>query len=387
MPYILNCGKAVTPKGILPGASILVAGENIAGVSSQPIAESPAQVISLEKYTLLPGLIDLHLHGAWGHDTMDATREALNGMSQYLARHGVTSFLAATVTAGMDKILAAVENIAACREQGLQGARLLGAYIEGPYLNPENSGAHAKSCLKKLDSQEIEAILAKARGTVRVFALAPEMEKAFPVIQGLTSRGIKVALGHSSATYAETNRAIAKGASIAVHTFNGMTGLHHREPGIVGAVLTNHKLMAELIADGVHVAFPVIEILLKCKDQNDIILVSDCMRAGGLGDGEYTLGEMKVLVREGIARTEAGKLAGSALRLIRGVKNLVQKVNVPLAAAVNMASLNPARALGLADDLGSIAKGKEADLIAIDEDFNVVFTMIAGKIVWPGKQY
>jgi len=384
MHYILNTGKAVTPQGILPGASVLVAGENIAAVSTQQNASSSAQVISLEKYTLLPGLIELHIHGVCGHDTMDASREALNGMSQYLARQGVTSFLAATVTAGMDKILAAAENVANCREQGLQGARLLGAYIEGPYLNPKNSGAHSKDCLRELDSQEIEAILDKARGNVKVFALAPELEDAIPVIQRLTSQGLKVALGHSSATYSETNRAIENGASIAVHTFNGMSGLHHREPGIIGAVLNSGKIMAELIADGVHVAYPVIEILLKCKDKKDIILITDCMRAGGLGDGEYELGELKVRVKGGIARTKDGSLAGSTLRLIDGVKNLVQKVNVPLADAVNMASLNPARALGMDNNMCSIEEGKQADLIAIDNDFNVVFTMIAGKIIFQG---
>lgn len=384
MHYILNTGKAVTPQGILPGASVLVAGENIAAVSTQQNASSSAQVISLEKYTLLPGLIELHIHGVCGHDTMDASREALNGMSQYLARQGVTSFLAATVTAGMDNILAAAENVANCREQGLQGARLLGAYIEGPYLNPKNSGAHSKDCLRELDSQEIEAILDKARGNVKVFALAPELEDAIPVIQRLTSQGLKVALGHSSATYSETNRAIENGASIAVHTFNGMSGLHHREPGIIGAVLNSGKIMAELIADGVHVAYPVIEILLKCKDKKDIILITDCMRAGGLGDGEYELGELKVRVKGGIARTKDGSLAGSTLRLIDGVKNLVQKVNVPLADAVNMASLNPARALGMDNNMCSIEEGKQADLIAIDNDFNVVFTMIAGKIIFQG---
>ncbi|HCX79617.1 MAG TPA: N-acetylglucosamine-6-phosphate deacetylase [Firmicutes bacterium] len=382
MRYILNAGKAVTPRGILPGASIILSGEKIAEVRSRPTtAQGDAQVISLDKYTVLPGLIDLHIHGVNGHDTMDASFEALNGMSNYLARQGVTSFLAATVTAGMDKILGAVENIANCRQQGLHGARLLGAYIEGPYLNPENSGAHCKDCLRELDSLEIEAILAKAGGNVRVFALAPEKENAIPVIQGLTGRGIKVALGHSSATYGETNRAIETGASIAVHTFNGMGGLHHREPGIVGAVLNSGKIMAELIADGVHVAFPVIEILLKCKDKEDIILITDCMRAGGLGDGEYELGELKVRVKDGIARTKEGSLAGSTLRLIDGVKNLVQKVNVPLADAVHMASLNPARALGQSGRLGSIAEGKQADLIAIDDEFNVVFTMVGGKIV------
>lgn len=385
MNYLLNAGRVVTPNKVLPQTSIIVEGDRIAAVGPRP-AETAAHLISLEQYTVLPGLIDLHIHGANGYDTMDASYRALNEISKYLARHGVTSFQATTVTARMEKIFAAVENIAACRQQGLEGARLLGAYIEGPYINKKNKGAHSEEYIRELNMEEVEEIVARSRGAANVFILAPEKDHAAAVINYLTAQGIKVAIGHSSATYSEAIGAIENRASIAVHTFNAMAGLHHREPGIVGAVLTNDRIWAELIADGVHVAFPVIQIILKCKGKEDIILVTDCMQAGGLDDGEYELGELKVWVRKGIARTEDGSLAGSTLKLIDGVKNLVDKVNVPLADAVKMASLNPARAIGQADRLGSIEIGKQADLIAIDDDFNVVLTMIGGKIIYNGLE-
>lgn len=375
----IKAGKIVTADGILEHSGISVQGDSIEHIGA--VWDGSNNIISLDNYTVLPGLIDLHIHGVNGHDTMDATPAALNGMSRFLARHGVTSFLATTVTARMSKIIAAVENIAACTRQGLEGARLLGAYIEGPYINPQFKGAQPEEYIRDLDIAEVQEIISKSRDTVRVVALAPEKDNAGQVIRHLAAQGIKVALGHSNATYAETVRAIENGASQAVHTFNAMRGLHHREAGITGAVLNNDQIMAELIADGVHVDYPVIQILLRAKRKEDILLITDCMQAGGLVDGEYELGELKVQVRGGIARLGSGALAGSTLKLMDAVRNLVQRAGVSLPDAVNMASLNPARAMGAEDRLGSLEAGKQADIIAVDDDFNVVFTMIGGKVV------
>lgn len=380
MDYLIT-GKVIHASG-RSATAILINGDRISGIIPQEYAPASKRVIRLDNYTLLPGLIDLHIHGANGHDTMDATNKAIHGISRYLAKNGVTSFLATTVTARKEKVLAAVENVAQRVARGVDGAQLLGSYIEGPYINDEYKGAHPQEYIRNLDIQEIEEIIQQGRGTVRVFALAPEKANSPEVVEYLVKKGVKVALGHSNATYGETIRAIDAGASIAVHAFNGMRGLHHREPGILGAVLSRDEIMAELIADGIHVDTAVMKILLRCKSKYGIVLVTDCMQAGGLTDGEYKLGELKVTVQDSIARIDSGSLAGSTLRLIDGVKNMVQKVGVPLADAVQMASLNPARAIGMDRELGSLEHGKRADIIAIDDDFNVVFTMVAGSIVY-----
>lgn len=381
MNTVVKAGALLTPSGFVSNGLVAIAGDTIAGLQ-QPVAGST--VIDLSEYRVLPGLIDMHIHGAKGSDVMDGTPQAIATMSQWLARTGVTSFLGATVTADMARTRAALENIARCCLAELPGARLLGAYLEGPYIGVEHRGAHHQDYIRPARWEEIESLLAAGQGSVKVVALAPE--RAGAVVEKLTGRGIKVAMGHTNATYAEAMAAIEQGASIAVHIFNGMRGLHHREPGIVGAALTSPKVFAELIADGVHVAPAVMDIVKRCKGAGGVVLVSDCIRAGGLSDGEYTLGELDVTVTGGIARVKGSdSLAGSTLRLLDGVKNMVEMTGTALADAVAMASLNAARALGVDSWLGSIEAGKKADLIAVDDEYNVVFTMVGGKIVFDSR--
>lgn len=381
MKYCLKAGHLYCPEEVMLNASLFVDETgNIAQIDRS--GKEAWEVIDLSRYKVFPGLIELHIHGAKGHDTMDANFHALDEMSQHLAMNGVTAFLAATVTSNYEDTVAAVKNVAHCTERGLAGAALLGSYLEGPYIAPEFKGAHPEVHIRSLELTEIKELIEASRNTIRVAVLAPEKPGAEEVITYLKSKGIRIAIGHSDASYSQTMHAIAKGASIAVHTFNGMRALHHREPGILGAVLTNNQIMAEVIADGVHVAQPVIEILCRCKSWENIILVSDSIRAGGLADGEYFLGEMKVLVKDGVARIENGSLAGSTLRLLDAVRFMFEKIKIPLLAAVHMASLNPAVSLGIDDVTGSIQQGKRADLVAIDENFNVVFSMVKGRIVY-----
>lgn len=378
MSILVKAGTLLTPSGFMSNAVLAIDGDTIVGFQ-QP--ETDSTCIDLSRYRVLPGLIDMHIHGARGYDVMDGTPQAIYTMSEWLAQTGVTSFLGTTVTAGMSRTKAALENIARCSQENLPGARLLGAYLEGPYIGLEYRGAHHQDYIRPVDWEEIDALIVAGKGIVKVVALAPE--KAGSVVEKLVSRGIKVAMGHSNATYAETMAAIRQGASLAVHIFNGMRSLHHREPGIVGAALTSPNVFAELIADGVHVAPAVMDIVKRCKGVDGIVLISDCIRAGGLADGVYTLGELDVTVKQGIARVKGSEsLAGSTLKLLDGVRNMVEKVNTPLADAVVMASLNVARALGVDSWLGSIELGKRADLIAIDDDYNVVFTMVGGKVVF-----
>lgn len=378
MNCFIKAGTLLTPSGSMTNTFLAIDGSTITGF---PHSESDQEIIDLSKYRVLPGLIDIHIHGAKGYDVMDGTPQAISTMSEWLAKNGVTSFLGATVTAGMSRTKAALANIASCSEEKMPGARLLGAYLEGPYIGIEHRGAHHQDYIRPVDWEEIETLIAAGKGSIKVMALAPE--KAVSVVGKLTSIGIKVAMGHSNATYTETMAAIRQGASLAVHIFNGMRSLHHREPGIVGASLTSPNVFAELIADGVHVDPAVMDIIKRCKGVDGIVLISDCIRAGGLMDGEYTLGELEVIVEHGIARVKGSEsLAGSTLKLLDGVRNMVEKVDTPLIDAVAMASLNAARALGVDSWLGSIEVGKRADLIAIDDDYNVVFTMVDGKIVF-----
>lgn len=379
MGCVIRAGELYTPAGVLTGKQVEVEGTKIVGLSA-----GKGQVLDLTDYRVLPGLIDMHIHGVNGHDVMDGSRQAIEGMSAWLAANGVTAFVGATVTAGLEKTANALKNIAACRGR-TKGARLLGAYVEGPYIGAEYKGAHPEQFIRPADWREIDKLLAAGGQAIKVFALAPEQAGA--VIPKLRERGIAVALGHSNATYAQAMEAVARGATIAVHIFNGMRGLHHREPGIVGAMLASKQVRAELIADGVHVAPPVMEIVRRCKGTDGVILVSDCMRAGGMADGEYDLGELKVEVSRGVARLkEGGGLAGSTLRLLDAVRNMAELTETPLADAVAMASVIPARALGVDSCLGSIEPGKQADLIAIDADFNVVLTMIGGNIVFDNRK-
>lgn len=379
MAFTIRVGELYKPEKVFRGKTVAVAGDSIAAIADSG-GERPD--LDLERYRVLPGLIDMHIHGVNGHDVMDGTPQALAQMSQYLAKTGVTAFVGATMTAGMAKTEAALNNVAECLGK-VPGARLLGAYVEGPYIGTEYRGAHPQDFIRQAHWAEIDKLLQAGGDSVRVFALAPE--QAGQVIAPLRERGVAVALGHSNATYDQAMEAVEQGASIAVHIFNGMRGLHHREPGIVGAMLTSGKVWTELIADYVHVSPPVMEIVKRCKGRDGVILVSDCMRSGGLADGEYDLGELRVVVRAGVARLPSGSLAGSTLRLLDGVRNMVERVDTPLVDAVAMASINPARALGVDSWLGSIEPGKKADLIAIDDDYNVALAMVGGKVVYDNR--
>lgn len=381
MKYIIRAKEIYSAKGILKDTGILVEDGKIVDIGVEESAEFTE--INLKKYKVLPGLIDMHIHGANGFDTMDATYHSLNEMSKYLACNGVTSFLATTVTASLDKIENAIHNISECICKGLDGARVLGSYMEGPYIAREYKGAHPEHFIREIDINEIEYLVNKSNNTVKVMTIAPEKENAIEAIHYLKNNGIKVSMGHTNASYSIAIEAVENGADIAVHIFNGMRGLQSREAGMVGTALIDDRINVEMICDGVHVDIPLMQIAVRCKKNENLLLITDCMMAGGLKDGEYALGELKVLVKENIARVESGSLAGSTLKLIDAVKNMKEKVGVPLKDAVNMATINPARVTGIDKELGSIEKGKIADIIAIDDDYNIVFTMIAGKVLFP----
>ena len=345
-----------------------------------PPSVPQARFIDVGGLILAPGLIDLHVHGALGYDTMDATPHALRQMARFYARHGVAAFLATTTSSPLESILAALENVADVMRSGTGGATLLGAHVEGPYLNAERAGAQDPSHIRDPDADEWRQIL--STGVVKLLTLAPELPESEELIRLAVAHGVAVSVGHTCASFETMCRAVEAGVTQVTHLFNGMEPMHHRKPGAVGAALVLDSLRCQLIADNVHVDPAVLDLVVRCKGVDRVILITDAMRAAGMPDGEYELGGLAVTVRRGVPRLASGALAGSTLTLERAVRNMMAAGNLSLPAALPMATSTPARALGLQGRKGSIVAGKDADLIIVDEDMHVSLTMVGGDIVY-----
>ncbi len=385
MRYLVKGLEVYSEKGKIKNGCLIVNNGIIEQISNE-ITEQDMEIIDLSKYRIIPGLIDMHIHGANGFDAMDSSYESINEISKYLAKNGVTSFLPTTVTSDFENIKSAISNIDIAKKKGVEGARVLGSYIEGPYITEEYRGAHPIEFIRNINIDEINDMLRISNGSIKVMAIASEKEGSMDMIRLLKCKGVKVSIGHTNATYDVAKEAIRNGADIAVHIFNGMRGLHHREPGVVGACLIDDEVFTELICDTIHVHPEVMKLIIRCKGTDKVCLISDCMRAGGLADGEYQLGEMKVIVSNSIPRLDNGSLAGSTLKLLNGVKNMIDIVGIDPLEAFHMASLIPARALNMENDYGSIKAGKKADFVAIDDNYNVVMTFVDGRIVFSNQE-
>ncbi len=332
-------------------------------------------------HLLLPGMIDLHVHGAMGYEIMDGTLQAVQEIARFLVRHGVTAFLGATWTAPHAAIRKALQTLRATRGRISNGATLLGAYLEGPYLNPNRAGAQEINLIRQATNHQ-EALALVGDDLVRVAVLAPEFPENVWLIETCAERGITVSAGHTAATYAQMEIAVQHGVRQLTHCFNAMSPLHHREPGVVGAGLSMPELRCELIADNIHVHPVVQRILYQARGGDGILLVSDCTRMTGYADGDYILDNRPVEVRGGAVRLLDGTLAGSTLTLDRAVQNFSQAAKIPLEEAILSASLYPARAIGVAGEKGSIEPGKQADLFLMDGDGRIRWTMVAGEMVY-----
>lgn len=373
--------KIITENKILEGYSLEICDGMIRQiVEDNKEGWNDAGSIDGKGQYLAPGFIDIHNHGNSGFDAMDASAEALEAMSDFHLRRGVTGFLATTMTNSREDIGKAIKNAAECVEKRVcQGAGLFGLYLEGPYFCMEKKGAQPAKHIRKPDTAELLEMLELGKGIVKVVSLAPELEGACEAVSLLKSKGITVSVGHSNATFEETMKGINSGATEATHLYNGMRSFSHRDPGIIGACLLDDRVFCEIICDGIHISPSAMELAVKMKGRNKIILISDAMRAAGLKDGEYDLGGQTVTVRGNDARLADGTLAGSTLTLDRAVKNMVKLVGVPLADAVCMASLNPARNIGISNRKGSIEAGKDADLILFDENIDIRRVWIGGE--------
>ena len=347
-----------------------------------------AEVIPLPAdAVVVPGFIDIHVHGAGGYDAMDATPEALFGVAETLAKEGTTSFLATTMSMPHDRIETALRNVAKYRGMHSEcGARLVGVHLEGPYISPKYAGAQAADAIAAPDIAEFDGYYEASGQSVRIVTLAPERNGALSFIRHLRSLGIVPSMGHTDATEEDIRLAMEAGAMSVPHTYHAQRPLHHREIGTVGSAMLYDGLYTELICDLIHVSAPAVRLLHKCKPKDKLILITDAMRAKGLGNCESELGGQKVFVRKGEARLADGTLAGSVLQMNRAVDNLTNKVGISFAEAVDAATIHPATLLGMADRIGSIRPGKCADFTVLDGHFDVLYTVRGGKFVYDAKK-
>ena len=336
--------------------------------------------IDAQGLSLLPGFIDLHVHGAIGHEAMDASHDDLYAMARFYASHGVTGFLPTTWTGPRAAIVRALECIAAATGPVAGGASILGAHVEGPYLNPARCGAQDTRLIRRASPAETRELL--DTGVVRLMALAPEFDENLDLLDECVRRGITVSAAHTDATYDQVQAAVARGLRQATHTFNAMRPFSHRQPGAVGAALALPEIRCELIADNIHVHPAAMQILLAAKGAAGVMLITDAIRAAGLPEGEYLLDDRTVTVRGGAVRLADGTLAGSVLTLDAALRHLLAATGRPLAELWPTTSLNAAQAIGVADAKGSLEVGKDADLVLLDAGHRVCVTIVGGEVVF-----
>lgn len=375
MTQVLRARRVLSEHGWLDDHQLRIEGGFITAI--EPV---PAGIASRDAELLCPAYIDSHVHGGAGVDVMDDAPDVLDKLAMHKAREGVGAWLPTTVTAPLDSIRHTLVRIAHRYYRGGPGALILGSYLEGPWFTPQNKGAHPPEWFRELDLAELDALIAASQNTLRMVALAPEKAGAIAAIRHLKQQGIRVMLGHSAATYLQTRSAFEAGADGLVHCFNGMTGLHHREPGMVGAGLADRHSWLELIADSHHVHPAVLQICVSCaKDRT--VLITDAMRAAGMPDGQYDICGYAVDMCDGVVRTASGGLAGSTLSLDAAVRNMVKMTDIETGQAIHMASWHPAKLLGVDNTLGSIRAEKAANLVALDEGLHVQNLWVQGQAV------
>lgn len=382
--FLIVGANIVTPDRVIEKGWLLVGDGMIEAVGDYSISDAPAapehEIVVALGGIVLPGFIDVHVHGGAGHDFMDADRDGLLAITRFHAEHGTTSILATSLTASRDELTAVLERVDAFMAEPMPYSQVLGVHFEGPFISEAWKGAQNPAHIVPPQPEWLEAWTARFPGAIKIQTLAPEAEGALEYIELLAGHGIVPSCGHTDATYDRIVAAADHGLRHAVHTFNAMRAFHHREPGTVGAVLADKRIMAEVIADGHHVHPAGIKMLAAAKGEDNVMLVTDAMAAAGMPDGDYELGGLPVRMTCGVARLKAsGNLAGSTLTMIEAFRYIVREVGIPLVGASKMASLNPARQLGMDGDRGAIAPGKRADLLLLDDALKLRQVWIGGK--------
>jgi N-acetylglucosamine-6-phosphate deacetylase len=388
----IYASRILTPQEELADSVILTEGSRITAIGHRDEVKIPSGAIDYVAagMTVVPGFVDVHIHGAGGHDVMEATPDALDCITSTVARYGTTSILATTVTASVDETCRSLDGIAkyirahekfedAEQDQGGLAAEILGIHLEGPFISRARRGVHPPDTIARPSVEILDKFCAAADGLIRIITIAPEIPGALDLIHYAVANGIVAAIGHTDANFEQTQAAIQAGARHSVHFYNAMRPFSHRDPGVIGAILTEPDITAEVIADGIHVAGPAIQVLLGTKGFDTVLLASDGTAATGMPDGKFRLGNFEVTVKDGVCRNSEGKLAGSTLTLDRALRYIVA-LGVPLVDAVRMATILPARRLGLAGKKGIIAVGvgTDADLVVLTPDLRVVGVMARG---------
>jgi N-acetylglucosamine-6-phosphate deacetylase len=380
---LLHVARAFTPTTELLDAGILLRDGVIEAIGPRGGFTLPAgarEVLAADK-TAVPGFLDVHIHGAGGHDVMEASESALRAIAAKIGAHGTTSFLATTVTADPEAICRSSEGIA--RYIGLQhqvttpGAEILGIHFEGPFISSIRRGVHPPEWIRLPSAELLNRFVSAAAGNARLMTLAPELLGAIPCIDAARKAGMVVGIGHTDATYEQARAAVAHGAHHAIHTFNAMRPFSHRDPGVIGAVLTSPDITAELIADGVHVDETAMRLLLKAKGAVGVILISDGISATGMPDGKYLLGGFEITVSGGVCCNSEGRLAGSTLTLDRALRNIVG-LGACLPDTLRMLTLNPATLLGIEHKKGVLRANADADIVLLDESLRVTQVFARG---------
>ncbi len=378
---LITNARIVTPTAVIERGWLLSRGGRIAGIGAGDAPDfEGVEMVDAAGKILLPGFIDVHVHGAVGGEAMDGNADSLRAMAKFYASHGVSGFYPSTWTAPDSQITTALEIIAELTGPQPDGATILGAHLEGPYINVEKKGAQRAQDVRRAD--RAEALKYLDIGTIRLLALAPEFPENHWLIRECVRRGITVSVAHTNATYQQVVDAVTLGLSHATHTFNAMPTLNHREPGALGAVMALDSIYAELIADNIHVHPAVMKVLYAAKGPDRLILITDSVRAAGLADGEYYIDDRTVIVKDGSVRLPDGTLAGSMLTMDKALYNFMQATGEPLERIWQTSSLNAARSLGISNQKGSLEVGKDTDLVLIDADVNVYLTVAEGRVVY-----
>ena len=364
---LLRNGKVVTPFDVIE-ADIRLGRGKIQSIGKKLKGDN---VIDCKNKFIIPGLIDIHIHGCGGFSAMDGK---IYEMSLFLAKHGITSFVPTTVTASKDKLKTVAVKVFQAMQDNNYVSQVLGLNLEGPWISRDKPGAQSKQHIRKSSMEEFDELC--EGNIVKIITMAPE--ENMDIIKQISKRVI-ISIGHSNADYDTAKRGVAMGAKLFTHTFNAMSGFHHREPGVAGAALESDETYCEIIPDLIHVHSAAIKILIKAKGSDKVILITDAIEAAGLGDGEYELNLGRASVRNGACRLPDGNLAGSTLTLDKGVRNIVN-MGINLKTAVKMATVNPAVLLGIEDKKGSIAVGKDADLVILNKDLEIEKVIVRGVV-------
>lgn len=384
---LLKNVQVYSEDGIIQEGYIKIEDEKIAEIGSMEISSSfdnYKEMLLPENFTVIPGLIDVHIHGVDGADVMDGTMEALDKMAAVLPKEGTTSFLATTMTQSQEAIEQALINVSEYIENQSSSnkSEILGVHLEGPFINKQMAGAQPVQHIINPQVSLFKKWQELSKGHIKLVTLAPEIDGGKELVRYLKETGVIASIGHSKSTYEEVSNAIDAGVTHATHLFNQMSGLHHREPGVVGAVFLREELKAELISDGVHVKPEVVKLAYKMVGSERLILITDSMRAKCLKNGTYDLGGQDVTVQDGKAVLSDGTLAGSILKLGEALKNMMAFTGCTLSDVVQMGSANPAKQLNVFDRKGSIAVGKDADLVVLDQNYDVRVTICKGRVAF-----